>query len=479
MLRSLRLRLLLASSLVVIFIMALLGYFTSQATATEFQRFVEKDLFDYERLVVPFIVFKLENYMRFRRVDCDQSLEKLLECQSEPVPYTSEILTELQFFVEQMAELSGTRIILTDSQDRVIANSNWSKDSSEQEASELVHDRNGAAGVLSIEGQTFFVFVDVDESSGIGASQRAFINSVNRSLIFAIVSAGIAAILLTIALSRRILHPVEALTRAAREMGHGNLNQRVTIQSQDELGELALAFNAMADGLSRHEALRRNMVSDIAHELRTPLSNVRGYLEAIQDGLVKPDREVIDSLHEEVMLLNRLVDDLQELALAESGQLHLRPIPAQLDKIALKSLTALQRKITEKNLTIETDFAPNLPEIEVDPERIGQVLRNLLSNAITYTPPGGRIILRAQAAGNCVEVSVQDNGIGIAPEHLSFVFERFYRVDESRTRSTGGAGLGLAIVQQLVQAHGGQVNIESQVGTGTTITMTLPTVSPA
>jgi signal transduction histidine kinase len=353
----------------------------------------------------------------------------------------------------------------------MIANSNWG---TQQRADAPSLSRESANGILYIEGQKFFVFINLDESTGIGASQRAFLNSVNRSLIFAISSAGIAAILLTIMLSRRILRPIEALTKASREMGEGKLDQRVTIQSNDEIGDLANAFNAMADGLSRQEQLRQNMVSDVAHELRTPLSNIRGYLEAIQDGLTKPTVEVIDSLHEEAMLLNRLIDDLQELALAEAGQLQLRPVPVNLETIIGQALTALQRKITEKNITITTELAPNLPKLEVDPERIGQVLRNLLANAIVYTPPDGSITLRAYAVSNGVEVQVQDTGIGIAQEHLTYIFERFYRVDESRTRSTGGAGLGLAIVKQLIQAHGGEINIESIIGTGTTIKFTLP-----
>jgi signal transduction histidine kinase len=248
----------------------------------------------------------------------------------------------------------------------------------------------------------------------------------------------------------------------------------VTIHTNDEIGELATAFNAMADGLSRQEQLRRNIVSDVAHELRTPLSNIRGYLEAIQDGLTTPSPELINSLHEEAMLLNRLVDDLQDLALAEAGQLQLRPVPVNLETIILGALTALQPRMKEKAIHLTTDLAPQLPNLEVDPERIGQVLRNLLANAITYTPEGGSITLRAAPCPKGVEVWVQDNGIGIAQEHLKNVFERFYRADESRSRATGGAGLGLAIVRQLVQAHGGEINIESVLGAGTTVKFTLP-----
>lgn len=475
MFRSLRLRLLLALGGMVILIMAFLGYFTSRATESEFQRYVEQDLFDYERLVIPFIVYKLDNYMKFRRVDCDQNLSKLLECQSDPIPYTSDILTDLQFFVRRLSSVSGTRIIVTDSADRMIANSEWGN---QQKPDPPLLNREGAAGVLYVEGQTFFVFIDLTQNTGLGASQRAFLNSVNRSLIYGLISASLAAILLTIMLSRRILRPIEALTKASRAMGAGKLNQRVTIHTNDEIGELATAFNAMADGLSHQEQLRRNMVSDVAHELRTPLSNIRGYLEAIQDGLTQPTPEVINSLYEEAMLLNRLVDDLQELALAEAGQLQLRPALVNLETLISGAITAIQPRLDDKKIHLVTDVAHNLPVLEIDPERIAQVLRNLLTNAITYTSEGGAITLRAFRIPTGVEVLIQDTGIGIAQDHLRNVFERFYRVDESRSRATGGAGLGLAIVKQLIQAHGGEINIESILGIGTTVTFTLP-MTPA
>lgn len=470
---SLRLRLLLALSGVVVLIVALLGYFFSRATTSEFERYVEQDFLDYERLVNPFIVQKLENFLRFRRVDCDLSLQNWLECQSESVSYSSETLTEFQAIVKEMAEITGTRIVIADSVGRIIANSDWGK--IEEDPNENI--LGNVSGVFVIEGDPFLVYINLTEESGIGASQRAFINTVNRSLQFAMLSAVTAAIFLTVMLSRRILRPISALTSAASLLGKGDLSQRVKISTKDEIGELANAFNVMADGLFRLENLRRNMVSDVAHELRTPLSNVRGYLEAIQDGLTDPTRDIIDSLHEEVMLLNRLVEDLQELALAEAGKLDLKPMPVDLSTIVDKSIIALQPKINEKQINILKKIPKDLPTIEVDPERIGQVLRNLISNAIVYTPENGTITIEGRLMESGIEVNVQDNGVGISPEHLTYVFERFYRVDESRTRSTGGAGLGLAIVKQLVNAHGGQINVDSVLGSGTSITFTLPLVT--
>jgi len=284
----------------------------------------------------------------------------------------------------------------------------------------------------------------------------------------------VIAILLTLALSRGILRRVAALTTAVQKMEHGDLKQRVDNGAQDEIGKLAHAFNAMADSLARIEQLRRNMVSDVAHELRTPLSNIRGYLEALQDGVVQPTRATIDSLFEEAMLLNRLVDDLQELAIADAGQLRLARQAVSVGEIVDKAMQALQVRAHDHSVRLQTQIAPHLPCVHVDAERIGQVLRNLVGNAVEYTPPGGDVTVQAKQTDDHVQISVYNNGAGIAPEHLPYLFERFYRVDSSRTRATGGSGLGLAIVKQLVEAHGGRVWAESTAGRDATFSFTLP-----
>jgi signal transduction histidine kinase len=199
---------------------------------------------------------------------------------------------------------------------------------------------------------------------------------------------------------------------------------------------------------------------------------VRGYLEAISDGVIQPSPENIASLHEEVMLLNRLVDDLQELALAEAGQINLVRQPVQVQEVVERAVQLIDPKAREKGLAVSVCLAEDLPPVDADARRFGQILRNLLNNALTNTPAGGEIRVSAKVNEGQVEVSVQDTGTGIAPEHLPFIFERFYRADRSRTRATGGAGLGLAIVKQLVEAQGGQVRIDSQVGKGTSVTFT-------
>ena len=300
-----------------------------------------------------------------------------------------------------------------------------------------------------------------------------FLAGLNRWMLAAVTVAAALALVLTWLLSRGIVGPVEALTAAARRMERGDLKARVETRSRDEVGALAGAFNAMADSLERTEALRKQMVTDVAHELRTPLTNLRGQLEAIQDGILPADAPTIRSLHEEALLLGRLVDDLQEIATAEAGRL-------RLDRERVSALEALEaaaaafraeaaaRRIS---LLVSGDDAG---VVDADRARLGQVLRNLVSNAVAHTPPGGRVTLRASRDGSRVAISVADTGPGIAPEHLPRVFERFYRADASRSRATGGAGLGLAIVKHLVEAHGGDVSIESGPAAGTIVTCRFP-----
>jgi len=307
--------------------------------------------------------------------------------------------------------------------------------------------------------------------------ESRFLLAMNRWLLIAVLVAGLLALLLALALSRRILGPVEALTQAARRMEAGDLGQRTTFRSDDEIGELSRAFNAMAESLQRQETLRKALVTDVAHELRTPLTNLRCQIEAVQDGLLPANEATLRSLHEETALLARLVDDLQDLALAEAGQLPLDRRAVAPGEAIANAITAIGPRAAEHRLALRADVAPHLPPIEADPARLGQILRNLLANALTHTPDGGTITVAAVAANSGVEISVADTGPGIAPEHLPHVFDRFYRADPSRARGTGGAGLGLSIVKQLAAAHGGSVRVASEPGRGARFTLTIPAAS--
>lgn len=320
--------------------------------------------------------------------------------------------------------------------------------------------------------------------------QIGFVRAVNQQLLLAAIAAGAAALLLTWLISRRIVGPIEALTAAAGRMEQGDLSTKVNVNTKDEIGKLAHAFNAMTGSLSRQEQLRRNMVTDIAHELRTPLANIRGYLEAVRDGIVEADPALVSSLHEESLLLTRLVDDLQELQLAESGQLKFEPVPASITDIAVRAATAQTPTAEAKDITIHTDLTPDIPLVRADQARISQVLRNLLDNSIRHTPEGGSITISARLLPihdlqnpqsstrnpQYVEVCVQNTGPAIPPDHLPHIFDRFYRADGSRARTTGGTGLGLAIVKQLIELHHGEVRAENTSNSGPRFYFTLPVV---
>jgi signal transduction histidine kinase len=240
------------------------------------------------------------------------------------------------------------------------------------------------------------------------------------------------------------------------------------------MGELAEAFNSMASDLEHTEQLRQNMVADAAHELRTPLSNIKGYLEAIRDGIKKPDRNTIGSIDEEATLLSQLVDDLQALSLAEAGELKLDQKEEDIIKLIKQAVAAKQTQAMAKRISISTEISRNLPSVNVDARRVGQVLHNLLENAIAHTPKNGSIIVTAQKQDNWVKVSVTDTGEGIPTEDLPSIFERFYRVDKSRARATGGSGLGLTITKRLVEAHDGKIEVQSELGKGSCFSFTLP-----
>jgi len=306
------------------------------------------------------------------------------------------------------------------------------------------------------------------------ASLQITYNTIGRFFLWGGLLAIAIAFLLTYVLSRRILAPVKALTGVTREFGKGDFSRRVDSDDKGEMGELARSFNTMADGLERNERLRRNMVADIAHELRTPLSNLRGYLEAVSDGLVKPDDTTIHSLNDEASSLSRLVDDLQELSLADAGELKLVLQPEDISRLIKETVAASQTKIAAKGIIVFTDVPASLPELNIDSQRIKQVLYNLLDNAVAHTGRDGRITLTAWREEGQVYVSVSDTGEGIPAEDLPFIFERFYRVDKSRTRSTGGTGLGLTIARRIVEAHGGRIDVRSKLGEGTTFTFSLP-----
>jgi signal transduction histidine kinase len=299
-------------------------------------------------------------------------------------------------------------------------------------------------------------------------------NEIGRYFILGAILAVIVAIVLTIIISRPVLAPIRALTLASQKLGKGDFSQRVKIADKSEIGELASTFNLMAGDLQRDEQLRKDMIADIAHELRSPLTNVRGYLEAIRDDVMKPDNSTVNSIYDETMLLSRLIDDLQELSLAETGEMKLYYEIEDVGALIDQAVAAVRARASDKDLSIATQLEAGLPSVNIDFLRIKQVLLNLLQNAIVHTHAGGSITIGAARKEGMVEINVTDTGEGIPAEELENIFERFHRVDKSRSRQTGGTGLGLTIAKSLVEAHKGTISVQSQPGKGSRFSFTLP-----
>ncbi|MEV6341946.1 HAMP domain-containing sensor histidine kinase [Actinoplanes sp. NPDC051851] len=295
------------------------------------------------------------------------------------------------------------------------------------------------------------------------------------SVTAAIVAA--AAVLCALLLSRRVLRPIAALTRASRGLSEGRLDERVPVRGNDELAELGRTFNAMAESLQRSEERQRRMVADVAHELRTPLVNLRGYLEAMKDGVLPASPELIASLHEEALLQQRVVDDLQDLAMAEAGAMTLHRTEVDLRELAETCRFSHAAHAESSGVALLVDAAGPVLVLG-DPDRLRQALGNLIRNALVATPPGGSVTLTVREEPPGGRVSVSDTGTGIAAEDLPHIFDRFWRADPARGRAGGGSGLGLAITRQIVTNHGGTISAASRPGSGTTMTVTLPAIGP-
>ena len=303
--------------------------------------------------------------------------------------------------------------------------------------------------------------------------------SFQTSLLYAGLAAGAAGILVVSLGTRRALAPVRTFTAVARKLGGGDLSQRVSARGRDEIGVLGSTFNEMAGALEVAETQRRTMTADIAHELRTPLSNVRGYLEAIKNGIVAPEPPIIDTLHDQTLHLSRLVEDLRLAAIVDAGALRLECAPLRVDELAEETVAAFRPRAQTRAVDLNIEARPDLPDVMADRTRLRQVAGNLLENALMHTPEGGSVTVSvAPGDEGWVRLDVADTGPGIPADQLPFIFEQFYRVDRSRSRRTGGAGLGLTIVKRLVEAHGGRVGAESEPGKGTRISVLLPVGGP-
>lgn len=305
-----------------------------------------------------------------------------------------------------------------------------------------------------------------------------FARLMGSSLITAALAAGISAIIFGIVMSRSLTRPLNSLAAAARDIGAHNLSRRVEEKGSSEMVAVARAFNEMAADLDEAEQLRRNLLADVAHELRTPLSVLQGNLRAILDEVYPLDQSEMARLYEHTRLLSRLVNDLHELAQAEARQLPLDLQETNLSRLVATTAETFRPSAEAKGITLTTELPADLPSVHIDAARITQVLQNLLANALRHTPAEGTITIRAEANPETVQLAIADTGDGIPPEHLPHIFDRFYRADPARSRDRGGAGLGLAIARAIIEAHGGQITVASEgvLGgkPGSTFTIHLP-----
>ncbi|MCB5906509.1 sensor histidine kinase [Streptomyces pinistramenti] len=292
------------------------------------------------------------------------------------------------------------------------------------------------------------------------------------------IAGGAALVLLvtvavTVLAGIRLVRPLRALTAAVQRLAEGDASAQVRVTGGDEIGRLSVAFNSMAGRRAELERLRKAMVSDVAHELRTPLSNIRGWLEAAEDGVVDNDADLLASVLEEALLLQHIIDDLRDLAAADAGELRLSKVPVQVADVLAQTANAHRADADASGVTL-TVTADDETLIDADPVRLRQMTGNLVSNAIRHTPRGGTVTLHSRAADGTVRIDVADTGAGIAPDELPHVFDRFWRAEKSRSRQTGGSGLGLSIVRKLAETHGGTVTARSAPGAGSVFRLTLP-----
>ncbi len=301
-----------------------------------------------------------------------------------------------------------------------------------------------------------------------------FLRRLNGSIFLSAIGTIIFALFIGILLSRSITRPIRELTKATHAMADGNLNQKVNVRSRDEIGELAASFNKMSSDLSHSFNLRKQMTADIAHELRTPLSLIIGHAEGVHDGVLEPSHENFEIIREEAERLEKLVNDLRTLSLADAGELSVDFQPVDINGLMSDVYAHYISLFNQHRITLNLKLAPDILTANLDPSRFAQVINNILDNARRYTPEGGSVEMETTRVENKIRISIQDNGEGVSPEEAAHLFDRFYRADESRTRDDGGSGLGLAIAKSIIEMHHGKIWAESEKGKGLRMVIELP-----
>jgi signal transduction histidine kinase len=309
--------------------------------------------------------------------------------------------------------------------------------------------------------------------------ESLFFHRVNNTLLLGAVAAFAVALVAGALAARSLTRPLLELTAATQAVAAGDFERKVNVKSSDELGALAESFNRMSAALAEAQKLRRRMTADIAHELRTPLSIILGHVDAVEDGVLTNSAESIRVIREETERLSRLVEDLRTLTRADAGELALERRPVAVADLVARVLAAYQPQAAAKDIALTAEIEADLPPIELDPDRMLQVLNNLLANALFHTPAGGRITVGGAATPSGVRLTVQDSGPGFPPEDVGRIFDRFYRSDKARRREDGGSGLGLAIARSIVEAHGGAIGAQNTPGQGAAIVIDLPRLGPS
>jgi len=467
--RSLNWKLTLALLLVVAVSVGLTAYLTNLRTASEFSRYISQGRLSY----------------------VEQVQETLSEYYADTGSWQG-----VQGLFDDLPRFGTYRLVLADGSGVIVGDSDadWLGKTTTQ-----IGLADPASVVVSGQQVGALYLVSSSTGQGQGKGQMAgpggpeqqpltgedqdFLNRFNRSLAIAAAVGAVVAILLGLVLTRQITRPIKELKKGASRIAAGRLGYRVKVKSQDEFGELARSFNSMATSLQNNEEARQRLLADIAHELRTPLSVIEGTVDAMLDGVFEADASNLRSIKEETALLTRLVADLRDLSLAESGQLKLELEPVDLADLVRRLVSQTEVMARQKDITLRLDTAEQLPQVQADGKRIEQVVANLLSNALHHTPAGGSIAVTVARAGSVPEyqggkedvlVSIADTGEGIPAQHLPHVFERLYRVDDARSRKRGGAGLGLAIARQMVELHRGRIWVDSDPGKGSRFSFTLP-----
>jgi signal transduction histidine kinase len=335
-------------------------------------------------------------------------------------------------------------------------------------------DQLARGAPVDVAGRRVGTVIDVARAPALSPRELQYLASTNLALSLAALGAGAIALLVGVLLARNLTRPLRDLTQAIQAMTAGELRQEVPIRSTDELGTLTQAFNRLSADLARSNELRRQMTADIAHELRTPLTVIRAYIDGLRDGVFKPTPARFAAMQAETQHLQRLVEDLRTLSLADAGELPMAREPVSCQALLERLAAAHTPQAAARDIALQVSVEPEVPGIVADPERMIQVLGNLVTNALRYTPSGGQITLSARLRGDAVALAVSDTGAGIAPDALPHVFDRFYRGDPARSQQDGESGLGLAIAKSIVEAHGGKIEVQSELGRGTTFTVLMP-----